>query len=77
MKEFISFYISNIYELVFIVLWSTYGLAFGFKNWILRPVSFFSNKRYCQSQLGKVSDMLFLVSIVVFVMFKQGYFTFS
>ena len=76
MKEFISFYISNIYELVFIVLWLTYGLAFGFKNWIKWIMAFVQNKYYNQSQIGKVLDMLFLVSMIVFVMFKQGYFNF-
>lgn len=76
MKEFISIYISNIYELSFIVLWLVYGLAFGFKNWIKRPMAFIQNKYYNQSQLGKILDMLFLVSMVAFVMFKKGYFNF-
>ena len=76
MKEFISIYISNIYELSFIVLWLAYGLAFGFKNWIKRPMAFVKNKSYNQSQLGKILDMLFLVSMLAFVMFKQGYFNF-
>ncbi|UNY40468.1 hypothetical protein KLEP7_gp63 [Pseudaeromonas phage vB_PpeM_ KLEP7] len=74
MKEFISLYISNIYELSFVVLWLTYGLAFGFKNWVLRLVVFLHTRRYNQSQIGKVLDMLFLVSMIVFVMFKQDYF---
>ena len=76
MKEFISIYISNIYELSFVVLWLVYGLAFGFKNWIKRPVAFLLNKSYNQSQLGKILDMLFLVSMIAYVMFKQGYFSF-
>lgn len=29
MKEFISIHISNVYELAFIVIWLTYGVAFG------------------------------------------------
>ena len=76
MKEFIGLYISNIYELSFIVLWSVYGLAFGFKNWMKRPIALLSNRPYYQNQLGKILDMLFLVSMVAFVMFKKGYFNF-
>lgn len=81
MKELISFWIANGYELGFVVVWLTYGICLGFKNWLLWTycvfMSIFKPRiRFSQSAAGKMLDALFLVSGVAFVLYKNHVFSF-
>lgn len=81
MRELISFWIANSDDLAFVIVWLTYGVFSGFKNWTLWSCYVFlkvfdSNSRYRQNDLGKLLDALFLVSGVAFALYKHNVFNF-
>ena len=81
MKELVSFWIANGYELGFVVAWLTYGICLGFKNWLLWTccvfLSIFKHGfRFSQNSTGKALDVLFLVSGIAFVLYKNHMFSF-
>ena len=82
MKELISFWIANEYELGFVVAWLTYGICLGFKNWlswtycVVFLLIFKPGFRFSQNATGKVLDALFLVSGIAFVLYKNHVFSF-
>ena len=81
MRELISFWIASSADLIFVIVWLTYGIFSGFKNWVLWTCYVFlkvfgRSVSWTQSDFGKILDALFLVSGVAFVLYKYNVFNF-
>ena len=63
----------NEIRLALLSLLVSYGLMIGGLNMILKVIAFFTRKTLAQSELGKITDMIWLAGVLYYVLSYTTY----